>query len=263
MAVVAVAIGTAVSGVLPCGTVRLQPDCYVALVPGPSRDTLGLVTVDGRSVFAPTGELLLTTVAVEEHLDVVTWVRGAFSARVAQVPRETVFPPGQDRDVVVAESAEAMEDSQVDAIVAALRAVGFDIDVAAERPALPVGVAIDAGAIGGPSAGLMFALTVVELLGPEDLGGGRVVAGTGTIDRGGRVGVVGGAAQKLLGALERDDGRPPSVFLVPVDNLDEVRRTPVPRDVLAVPVASLDDALAALADLRAGRSPEGAMELTP
>jgi Lon-like protease len=127
---------------------------------------------------------------------------------------------------------------------------------------LPVDVEIDAGVIGGPSAGLMFALSVMDLLEPEDLTGGKVVAGTGTVDRDGTVGAVGGVRQKVVGATATTaDQRPATVFLVPEGNLEDARSVSVPREVLVVPVATLDDAVRALDDLRAGREPAGALAL--
>jgi len=129
------------------------------------------------------------------------------------------------------------------------------------QDALPVDVTIDAGAIGGPSAGLMFALTVIDLLGEDDLTGGMVIAGTGTITADGEVGPIGGIRQKILGALHREQGRPAAVFLVPADNFDEARTAPVDSRILLVPVATLQDALEALTELRAGREPAAALAL--
>lgn len=128
---------------------------------------------------------------------------------------------------------------------------------------LPVEVEIDAGSIGGPSAGLVFALSIVDLLTPEDLTGGMVVAGTGTIDVEGRVGAIGGIRQKVVGATQRADDTPAEVFLVPRGNLAEARTAAVDRDVVLVPVDTLGDAVAALAALRAGREPADAVALGP
>jgi PDZ domain-containing protein len=82
----------------------------------------------------------------------------------------------------------------------------------------PAKVTIDAGAIGGPSAGLMFSLGIYDKLTPGPLAGGRQIAGTGTIDDEGVVGPIGGIRQKLAGA--RSDGA--EYFLAPADNCDEV-----------------------------------------
>ena len=127
---------------------------------------------------------------------------------------------------------------------------------------LPVEIAVDAGVIGGPSAGLVFALTLLELLEPEDLLDGRVVAGTGTLSRDGTVGGVGGVRQKLAGAsAPRDGSAAAEVFLVPRANLADARSATVAEDVLVVPVATLDDALEALRQLRDGTEPDAAFVL--
>lgn len=82
----------------------------------------------------------------------------------------------------------------------------------------PAKVTIDAGSIGGPSAGLMFSLGIYDKLTPGPLAGGRQIAGTGTIDDRGVVGPIGGIRQKLAGA--RSDGA--QYFLAPADNCNEV-----------------------------------------
>lgn len=129
---------------------------------------------------------------------------------------------------------------------------------------VPLDIDIDTGRIGGPSAGLMFALTIVDLLSDEDLTGGRVIAGTGEIALDGRVGPIGGIRQKIPGAIEREDGAPAAeVFLVPRDNVEEARGAAVSQQITIVPIDTLGDAVAALAALRAGERPDGAFDLTP
>lgn len=129
---------------------------------------------------------------------------------------------------------------------------------------VPLDIDIDAGSIGGPSAGMMFALSIVDLLSEEDLTGGRVIAGTGEIGLDGRVGPIGGIVHKIPGAIARDDGAPAAeVFLVPRDNVEEARGAVVSQPITLVPVDTLDDAVAALAALRAGDRPDGAFDLTP
>ncbi len=76
---------------------------------------------------------------------------------------------------------------------------------------LPVDVKIQLNDVGGPSAGMMFALGIIDKMSPGDLTGGRHFAGTGTIDADGDVGPIGGIRQKLYGA--RDAGA--TVFLAP------------------------------------------------
>jgi len=102
--------------------------------------------------------------------------------------------------------------------------------------------------VGGPSAGLMFALGTIDALNTDDLTGGKVIAGTGTIDDEGEVGIIGGIAQKLVGA--RDDKA--EFFLTPAGNCDEAKANAVDGLTL-VKVATLDGALDALEEIRAGR----------
>jgi PDZ domain-containing protein len=83
----------------------------------------------------------------------------------------------------------------------------------------PFSVKIQIEDIGGPSAGMMFALGIIDTLTPGDLTGGKKIAGTGTIDADGTVGPIGGIRQKLVGA-RRVGAR---YFLAPADNCDEVR----------------------------------------
>jgi Lon-like protease len=127
---------------------------------------------------------------------------------------------------------------------------------------LPIDIEVDAGVIGGPSAGMVFALSLLELLEPEDLIDGRSIAGTGTLARDGTIGGVGGVPQKVAGASAPADGSEPAeVFLVPRDNLEEAREAAVATDLLLVPVGTLDEALAALEALREGRQPADSLLL--
>jgi Lon-like protease len=106
---------------------------------------------------------------------------------------------------------------------------------------LPVDVNIDTEGIGGPSAGLMFTLSIIDKLTKEDLTGGRRIAGTGEISLDGRVGRIGGISEKLVAA--RRQGA--TVFLVPAGNCAEARRA-VPKGLHLVKVTALHDALAYL-----------------
>lgn len=104
--------------------------------------------------------------------------------------------------------------------------------------------------IGGPSAGLMFALGIIEKLGPESLTGGKSIAGTGTIDAQGKVGAIGGIAEKMIGAKDRGA----TVFLSPADNCAEAKSTK-PDGITLIRVETLKGALAALKTLREGGTP--------
>ena len=102
--------------------------------------------------------------------------------------------------------------------------------------------------IGGPSAGLMFSLAVVDRLTPGELTGGRFIAGTGSIDPAGSVGAIDGVPFKMLKA--REVGA--EVFLVPAANCADAAAT-VPDGLQLIRVTTLGDAIASLEALSAGR----------
>ena len=106
----------------------------------------------------------------------------------------------------------------------------------------PFDVQISSGEIGGPSAGLMWALGLYDLLTPGDLTGGRTIAGTGQIAPDGTVIPIGGIEEKLTAAA--DAGA--TVFLVPQGNM-EAARASGGHGLELVPVATFDDARAYLA----------------
>lgn len=111
----------------------------------------------------------------------------------------------------------------------------------------PFTIDIKLADVGGPSAGLMFALGIVDKLTPEDLTGGKFVAGTGTITDDGKVGPIGGIEMKTVGA--RDKGA--QYFLTPKDNCASAAKD-VPKGLTLVKVDTIDDALDALEDIRKG-----------
>src|SRR4029450_11888565 len=124
------------------------------------------------------------------------------------------------------------------------------VQIKADQPH-PFDVKIDLGEIGGPSAGLMFTLGIIDKLKPEDLTGGKIIAGTGTIDDEGAVGPIGGIPQKLVGAHAAGA----QLFLVPKDNCAEALRNAVPGLPMAE-VATVDDALTALHAFTTGGTPQ-------
>lgn len=108
--------------------------------------------------------------------------------------------------------------------------------------------------IGGPSAGMMFALSIYDLLTPGSLTGGKVIAGSGEIDPKGVVGPIGGIGQKLVGA-QRDGAR---LFLVAQENCSEaVRAHYDPNKLRLVRIHTLSDAIEAVNTWR--KDPEAAL----
>lgn len=116
-----------------------------------------------------------------------------------------------------------------------------------DAPWAPFSVDFNLANIGGPSAGLIFSLAVVDKLTTGDLNDGRFVAGSGTITGDGEVGSIGGITHKLLAAREAGA----SMFLVPADNCEEAKTAP--QDGLElVKVDTLETAVDALKTLSAG-----------
>lgn len=101
----------------------------------------------------------------------------------------------------------------------------------------PFPLTIDSGNIGGPSAGLMWTLGLADLLTPGDLTGGKTIAGTGTIDLEGKVGPIGGIAEKVI-AAERAGAR---IFFAPLLDASEARGAA--DKMVVVPVSSFMDAV--------------------
>ncbi|MFE3638639.1 PDZ domain-containing protein [Streptomyces sp. NPDC059168] len=111
----------------------------------------------------------------------------------------------------------------------------------------PFSIDIKLADVGGPSAGLMFALGIYDKLTPGSLTGGNFVAGTGTIDDGGTVGPIGGIEMKTVGA--RSKGA--RYFLTPADNCAAAAKD-TPSGLTLVRVKTIGDALDALKDIRGG-----------
>jgi Lon-like protease len=117
-----------------------------------------------------------------------------------------------------------------------------------EQYKFPFTVTISVGNIGGPSAGMMFALGIIDKVGPVNLTGGRFIAGTGEISPDGAVSPIGGIQQKMAGA--RAQGA--TVFLAPAGNCADALSA-LPAGMRLVKVNTLAGAVSALEALEAGR----------
>lgn len=319
------------------------PSPYVVERPGPVFDTLGevdgadgepvpLIEIPDETTYPTSGRLDLLTVYVDGSRDnPLSWLEVAqawFDPSRTVLPIDVVYPEGQTEDESNEESAIQMENSQEDAVAAALTeldiaygsvltvagviddtpadgvlqaddeilttagrpvdsvdelrselaaaGVGVDVELRIRRDGVertvvvapiaseedgspvigvyvssvydfPIEVLIQLEDVGGPSAGMMFALGIYDKMTPGELTGGEHIAGTGTIGGGGEVGPIGGIVQKMYGA--RDAGA--SWFLAPESNCaDVVGRIPAGLEVFSV--ADLDDAIAAVEAIAAG-----------
>jgi PDZ domain-containing protein len=331
----AAVIGTVVIGLLPAP--------YVIERPGPVYDTLGDVQVSEKDVplidipdektYPTTGELDLLTVYLDgSRQNPLNWIDVAtawFDRSRAVIPIDAVYPEGQTQDEADEESTIDMQNSQKEAVAAALGELDIDYEsvvtvggVVDGQPAdglletgdeivtvsntavatpdelrdaivssgvgvplqfgisrdgtestveitpvaspddpdtavvgiypagdyeFPFDVNIQLENVGGPSAGMMFALGIYDKLTPGALVGGEHIAGTGTISADGTVGPIGGIRQKMYGAV--DDGA--TWFLAPASNCDEVVGH-IPAGLTVFSVATLDDSIAAVATIGEG-----------
>ncbi len=128
------------------------------------------------------------------------------------------------------------------------------IEVQQNQPAPPgkptLNIKFQLDNVGGPSAGLMFTLGIIDKLSPTDLTGGKIIAGTGEIDDDGNVGIIGGIQQKMRGAYAAGA----RYFFAPAGNCAEALKSPV-AGLELMKVTTLQDALNALQDLHDGKTP--------
>jgi PDZ domain-containing protein len=103
----------------------------------------------------------------------------------------------------------------------------------------PVEVVIDSQNIGGPSAGLMFTLQIMDQLTEDEITKGHRIAGTGTIRRDGTVGAIGGIRQKVYGAI----GSGATAVLTPASNYEDALEAAGDK-IVVVRVETVDDVLA-------------------
>lgn len=129
------------------------------------------------------------------------------------------------------------------------RQQGFLGVSAIDRPDVPFHITIRLGDTGGPSAGLIFALAIVDKLTPGELNGGRFIAGTGEISEDGTVGPIGGIPFKMVAAKQAGA----TTFLVPEENCAEAKAR-APQDLELIKVDTLTSAVKSLEALREGRA---------
>lgn len=334
---------------------------YVVLGPGPTFNTLGkvhgepVVQVKGHKTYETEGELRMVTVSFSDDVTLFGALGMWLSGRHALAPREAYFEQGETEEEFQEQSQQQFQRSQSEAVVAALRKLGYptkvvvdgvvpdtpaaakpkdtfpageriaavdgtevstarevrqalkgsdpgdtvsvmlvdadaDADAAAgsdgsegsdeppddakravkvklgkrpdsddsdgfigiklkEQAAVPFDIDISLEEVGGPSAGMMFALAIIDELRDDSLTGGHALAGTGTIDSGGQVGQIGGIQFKLTAAREAGARS----FLVPAGNCATAVET-APEGLKLIKVGTLDGAVDALARLDAGKS---------
>lgn len=232
--------------------VGLAPLPFAIASPGTTADVLGavdgrpVITISGAPLQETEGKLLMTTIVAtgpsvdNDFADIAdAW----FRTDQAVLPRDSVYPPGKSDAEVEKHNLGEMKESQDAATVAALNYLKLDPK--------DVKVTLHLADIGGPSAGFMFSLGIVDKLDGQAGGrltGGRTIAGTGTIDPQGGVGAVGGVSLKTQAAAR--DGA--SVFLVPKAECSDAQAE-LPKGMRLIPVTTLSEAVDSLRALEQGQ----------
>ncbi|MFI7384251.1 PDZ domain-containing protein [Streptomyces sp. NPDC049813] len=193
--------------------------------------------------------------------DVIKAVDGTEVTKPADVAKlVTEHKPGEDVDFTVVPVKEAAAAEKEGKEATRTEKVTITTDKADDDRAIvgiqagtdhtfPFQIDIKLADVGGPSAGLMFSLGIVDKLTPTDLTGGKFVAGTGTIDDDGKVGPIGGIGMKTVGAREKGA----QYFLTPKDNCATAAKD-TPDGLTLVKVDTIDDAMDALKDIRSGKT---------
>ncbi|WP_406861190.1 S16 family serine protease [Streptomyces sp. HUAS MG47] len=233
--------------------VGTAPLPFAVAQPGTTADVLGtnegrpIITITGAPVRPTTGQLRMTTILAtgpSTEVDLGDVADAWFRTDRAVYPRAMVYPTGKSDEEVTKHNLRQMEESQDAATLAALNHVG--------KSPKDVKVSLHLADVGGPSAGLLFSLGIVDKLvgngAGGELTGGKIVAGTGTIDADGAVGAVGGVSLKTQ-AAGRDGA---TVFLVPKAECDDAEAE-LPKGMRLIPVSTLDDAVASLTALGRGQ----------
>ncbi|MFG2560839.1 S16 family serine protease [Streptomyces sp. NPDC048496] len=234
------------------GVAAFAPLPFTVAQPGTTANVLGdvrgtpVISIKGTPTRPTSGQLRMTTIIATgptADVGIGDVIDGWFRTDRAILPRGSVYPTGGSEKEIEKHNLEDMKKSQNSAVDAALRYLG-------KAPG-SVDVTLHLADVGGPSAGLFFALGIVDKLDGNgsggDLTGGRAVAGTGTIEADGTVGAVGGVSLKTQAA--RRDGA--TVFLVPKAECKEAGAE-LPKGLKLIPVTTLKSAVSSLTALDKG-----------
>ena len=235
------------------GCALLAPLPYVVLTPGHAQNVLAKVITPSKSapaslkLYPSDSNLYLLSILITNPAAYVTgteliysWLRNDY----AVMPRSLFYKDGRSAESEKAIAKTEMVDSQIAAKSAALDYLAqyFPGEVAADIKASDIEISL--AKTGGPSGGLAFAIGIVELLTSENILQGRSVATTGTIDRNGNVGSIGGVAEKILAAKKVGA----TLFLVPQGNCKDLAPNvaTIPKGIKVAAVSTLKEAITAL-----------------
>lgn len=207
----------------------------------PAELVVVLATEDGGSAGLVEPDDVIVGIASSQVGEVEPENFADLSAALAATPAGetvglTVLREGEEVELQVVTADDGSGGSLLGVVISPVLELPVEIEFAIEN-------------VGGPSAGLMLALGILDLLTPGELTGEQHIAGTGTIALDGAVGSIGGIRQKMVGAAR--DGA--DWFLAPLANCAETIGH-VPEGLRVVPVTAFDDAVEVVEAIAAGES---------
>jgi PDZ domain-containing protein len=219
----------------------IAPMNFVLINPGPASPLFPKVvalknsaTGDATKSYPVRGNLYLLTIYITNPESYVSggMVLGCwFWGKCAALPRSVMYSEGTTNEKEITQSKKEMSTSQSAAVSAAKRYLSKKYPQIDLSEFSDSSLKVSLENTGGPSGGLVFTLGLIDLLTPVDILQGRKIAGTGTITKEGKVGPIGGVAEKILGAK----GAGASLLLVSRENCLDL-----PHEVTGIEVVAID-----------------------
>ncbi len=240
------------------GCAFLAPLPFVVLMPGNAQNVLdqsakektialSKTAPDSLKLYPSDGNLYLLSILITNPAAYVTGVELLYSwmkSEYAVMPRSLFYKDGRSAEAEKAIAKTEMVDSQIAAKSVALAYLEKYYPQSSSVAIKPSDLNISLAKTGGPSGGLAFAIGIVELLTSENILQGKSVAVTGSIDGAGKVGSIGGVAEKILAAKKAGA----TLVLVPQANCQDLAPNiaRIPSGIKVAAVSSLEEAIAAL-----------------
>lgn len=240
------------------GCAFLAPLPFVVLMPGNAQNVLdqsakektialSKTAPDSLKLYPSDGNLYLLSILITNPAAYVTGVELLYSwmkSEYAVMPRSLFYKDGRSAEAEKAIAKTEMVDSQIAAKSVALAYLEKYYPQSSSVAIKPSDLNISLAKTGGPSGGLAFAIGIVELLTSENILQGKSVAVTGSIDGAGKVGSIGGVAEKILAAKKAGA----TLVLVPQSNCQDLAPNiaRIPSGIKVAAVSSLEEAIAAL-----------------
>ncbi|MDR2799418.1 MAG: Lon protease [Bifidobacteriaceae bacterium] len=230
--------------ILACALFLFTPVPYCIEAPGSTTNVLGkidgknLIAIEGHENHDP-GQLLMTTVSLigraQYGVPLYQAVYSNFDSKSVVLPLDYVFPKNMTDTQYKEQNNKLMTKSQNSAIVSAYNFLKMK-----KYPKTQISIEN----IGGPSAGLMFALGIIDIVKNANLTGGNAIAGTGQIANNGEVQAIGGIDQKIFGAASSGA----KFFLAPTSNCPDIEAEH--KNIQIISVSTLNDAINSLEKIK-------------